>query len=189
MPSTFKPIKMSINLNLMKGVITLMIFFGLNNSIISQELELNKEFLSIEKYVSSMEELEEDISKAPVKWHLLHKLQVINGVVDIAANSNPEDFNSKSNFKWWYVATFGKIPRGQVKAPDVVNPSFDITEKDIKNALENAKLTASQWSNLEDNNFYQHHVLLDLNKRKIRRFLKVHTRHHLRIVRDITKER
>jgi phosphoribosyl-dephospho-CoA transferase len=112
-------------------------------------------------------------------------LQVINRVIDEAINSNPAEFNSKSNSKWWYVSTFGKIPRGKVKAPDVVNPSFDITKEDIKTTLEYARLSVSELSSLEKNNFYEHHVLLHLNKRKIKRFLKVHTRHHLRIINDI----
>jgi len=169
-------------------IITLIICFGVSNTSIAQEMELNSEFEKIENYIISMEELNSDESQAPIKWHLLHILQVINNVIDDAANSNTSDFKSKSNFKWWYVSTFGKIPKGKVKAPDVVNPNFDITEEEIRIALDNAKRSVSKWNQLKTNNFYKHHELLHLNKRKIKRFLTVHTRHHLRIVRNITKE-
>jgi len=172
----------------MKYLVTLLFFLFLNNVSIAQEMELNKEFLKIEAYLPAMENLNNNVSKAPIKWHLLHSLQVINNVIDEATNSDSKNFNSKSNFKWWYVSTFGKIPKGEVTAPDNANPKFNITNKDIKTALENAKLSLSKWSDLNKNNFYVHHVLLNLNKRKIKRFLKVHTRHHLRIVRDILED-
>ncbi|MFT4536745.1 MAG: hypothetical protein ACI9P5_004122 [Saprospiraceae bacterium] len=172
----------------MRSRITSIFSFVFNNEGAAQEIKLNKEFLKIEKYISMMEKSNDDVSRAPVKWHLLHSLQVINGVIDEAAKSNTVEFNSNSNFKWWYVSTIGKIPRGQVQAPDIVNPSFDITVKDVSTALDKAKLSVYEWTILKKNNFYAHHVLLHLNKHKIKRFLQVHTRHHLRIVRDITRD-
>ena len=151
-------------------------------------MKLDKEFLKIENYISVMEKSDKDVSKAPVKWHLLHLLQVIKGVIDNATSSDTVEFNSKSNLIWKYTSLFGKIPRGKITSPDVVNPKFDITEIEIRTTIDEAKLSVSQWSKLKKNNFYDHHILLHLNKRKIKRFLKVHTRHHLRIVRDITKD-
>jgi len=172
----------------MKYLNTLSLFLLLSSFSIAQEMNLNKEFLKIENYISVMEKSEKEISKAPVKWHLLHLLQVIKGVIDNAASSDPAEFNSKSNLVWKYTSLFGKIPRGKITSPDVVNPKFEITEIEIRTAIEDAKLRVSQWGKLKQNNFYNHHILLHLNKRKIKRFLKVHTRHHLRIVRDITKD-
>ena len=172
----------------MKYFIALSILLTPIAKVTAQEMNLTKEVLKIEKYLAVMDESNLSISEAPVKWHLLHALQVINGVIDEADTSNPDNFSSKSNFKWKYVSTFGKIPRGQVKAPDAVNPSFTISEKDLRDELDKAKLSLTTWQNLQKNNYYDHHVLLHLNKRKIRRFLKVHTRHHLRIVHDILGE-
>lgn len=155
--------------------------------ISAQELNLEKELTKLESYIVDMEIINNEVSQAPVKWQLLHILQVINGVCKKASASNPNDYNSKSNIKWRYVSTFGKIPRGTIKAPKNVNPTYDINENDIREALKMAKRSITNWSNLEKNNFYSHAVLLDLNKRKIKKFLKVHTRHHLKIVKDILK--
>jgi len=167
---------------------TLLLFLFLRSLSVAQEMKLDKEFLKIENYISVMEKSDKDVSKAPVKWHLLHLLQVIKGVIDNATSSDTVEFNSKSNLIWKYTSLFGKIPRGKITSPDVVNPKFDITEIEIRTTIDEAKLSVSQWSKLKKNNFYDHHILLHLNKRKIKRFLKVHTRHHLRIVRDITKD-
>lgn len=169
--------------------ILVLLFVSLISSanIIAQELDLDEEFSELETCISEMEELDTTVSKAPVKWHLLHALQVINGVYEQANGSSPADYSSKTNVKWRYVSVFGKIPRGKVKAPNAVNPSFDIDENEIRTELEKAKKSLSKWSSLEENNFYTHAVLLDLNKRKLKKFLTIHTQHHLKIVSDILK--
>ncbi|MGB5981993.1 MAG: hypothetical protein WBG46_07580 [Nonlabens sp.] len=171
----------------MKHLIQIVFLICSSLMVSGQEIDLSKEFAQMEQYLSSIEISNSNVSEAPVKWHLLHSLQVINGVIDMAGKSDPDSFNSKTNIKWRYVSIFGKIPRGQVKAPDVVNPTFRISKKDIMNELNKAKLSLLDWKNLQKNSYYEHHVLLHLNKRKIRRFLKVHTRHHLKIIRDILK--
>jgi len=157
------------------------------NQIVAQDFTLDEQFSKIESYLVDMEKLNIDVSKAPVKWHLLHVLEVINGVYKEAKNSNPENYKSGSNIQWFYVATFGKIPRGKVTSPEGVNPSYDISEKQMNEALEKAKESVKNWKTLQKNSFYAHHVLLNLNKSKIKRFLKVHTNHHLKIVKDILK--
>ena len=169
----------------MRFFITILIIFCSHHLVMSQAIDLNKEFLEIENAISVMEKTNPSVSQSPVKWHLLHLLGVINTVIDEASNSNEADYNPKSNFNWFYVSTFQKMPRGKVEAPDKVNPNLDISQKDIRTELENAKLSLSKWSDLNKNNFYEHHVLLHLNKSKLRKFLKIHTRHHLKIVRDI----
>ena len=141
----------------------------------------------MEEYITVMETSNDSVSKAPIKWHLLHMLQVINGVVYTAAQSDPDEYDSKSSFSWFYVSTFGKIPRGRGKAPASVNPSFDISEEEIRQTLEAAKQSLAAWSDLEKKNYFSHPVFLDLKKSEIKRFLIVHTRHHLDIVEDFVE--
>jgi hypothetical protein len=171
----------------MKHRIAFFIFLFSYSIATAQEVDLTDEFLQLEEYITVMDKSSESVSAAPVKWHLLHLLQVINGVVASASQSDPEGYESKSSFEWFYVSTTGKIPRGVGKAPASVNPSFDISENDIRTALEAAKLSLIQWSNLDNKNYFSHPVFLDLNKRKLKKFLKIHTRHHLLIVEDIVE--
>lgn len=172
----------------MKHRIAIFIFLFSYSIATAQKVDLTDEFLQLEEYMTAMDVLDTSVSKAPVKWHLLHSLQLINGVVAIATRSDPDEYVSKSSFEWFYVSTTGKIPRGVGKAPAAVNPSFDISEEDIRKGLEAAKLSLTQWSKLEDDNYFSHPVFLDLNKRKLKKFLKIHTRHHLRIVADIVED-
>ncbi|MCZ4408802.1 DUF1569 domain-containing protein [Cryomorphaceae bacterium 1068] len=171
----------------MKRHIAFFIFLFSYSIATAQEVDLTDEFLQLEEYLTVMDSLNESVSQAPVKWHLLHLLQVINGTMATATHSDPDGFESKSSFEWFYVSTTGKIPRGVGKAPDAVNPSFDISEDDIRIELEAAKLSLMQWSDLDDDNYFRHPVFLDLNKRKLKKFLKIHTRHHLHIVEDIVE--
>ncbi len=154
----------------------------------AQELNLNKELNQIEFYLADMDNANLEVSEAPVKWHLYHSLKVINGVLKEAENSNPEDYNSKTNRQWMYISLFNKIPRNKVTAPDKVNPSYDIKKDQILSELKKARKSIAGWSDLEKNNFYKHAVLANLNKRKIKKFLRVHSRHHLKIVNDILKQ-
>lgn len=172
----------------MKTLIFLSILIISNTVIVSQEEPISEELALIEHYINVMDIVNEDVSGAPIKWHLLHMLQVINGVYAEAEKSNPNTYNSKTNLKWRYTSIFGKIPRGYVKAPNNVNPTYDISEKDIREELEKAKLSLKAWNTLQKNSYYNHHILLHLNKRKIKRFYKVHTKHHLKIVRDILRK-
>ncbi|GAL75017.1 hypothetical protein JCM19275_1056 [Nonlabens ulvanivorans] len=157
-------------------------------SLKAQELNLDKEFHKIESYLMVMDEANLEVSEAPVKWHLFHSLQVINGVLKEAEHSNPDEYNSKTNFQWRFVSVFNKIPRNKVTAPDKVNPSYNITKKQILEELKKARKSIEGWRDLEKNNFYKHAVLMNLNKRKIRKFLRVHSRHHLKIIQDILKK-
>ena len=155
----------------------------------AQQIDLNEELAQIEIRIALMETSDTTVSAAPVKWHLLHMLQVINAVYDEALASNPNEYDSKSNIQWFYISTFQKIPRGKVTAPDRVNPSFDISEKEIRTELAKTRERLAKWSSLEKNNYFNHFILLHLNKRKLPKFLKVHTRHHLGIVNDIIEKK
>lgn len=77
----------------MKYFIVLLILLNSNSIVIAQEMKLTKEVLKIEEYISRIDESNENISNAPAKWHLLHSLQVITGVIEEATNPNPDNFN------------------------------------------------------------------------------------------------
>jgi len=153
----------------------------------AQQSLLEHQLQQVENYLPLFEKSNDEVSEAPVKWHLLHALKVINATYNEALSSKSANYNRASNFKWWYVSTFGKIPRGTVRAPDTMNPSFDIKKTEIISELNIVKVNLKNWDSLQKNNFYDHAILLNLNKRKLKRFLKVHTKHHLKIIRDIVE--
>jgi len=172
----------------MKTTLSSILLLAITVSASGQNKYMAKEMKFIEDNLNTIEINNKDVSKASIGWHLLHILKVINGIYEEADNSNPENYKSESNIKWFYVSFFGKIPRGKVKSPSEFNPKSDIKVDEIKEELAKARLNIKQWKSLSSKSHYKHPVLGLLNRRKSKRFIKVHSKHHIRIIKDILKQ-
>ena len=124
------------------------------------------------------------VSSSSVGWHLLHNLQVINGVVATLAASNPAEYAPKHTFRKWYVLFTKKIPRGKARAPKGVVPET-ISKEELDSALDRASLSVLNLLNQQPKQFFPHPLFGHLNTKLAKRFLWIHTEHHLKIVRDI----
>lgn len=124
------------------------------------------------------------ISAESVGWHLLHNLQVINGMIAGLAASDPSKYSPKASFTKWLILLTKKIPRGKAQAPNSAVPKhIDKVELDV--ALDRASLSILNLLNQMPNKFFTHPGFGDLNTRMTKRFLWIHTEHHLKIVRDM----
>ena len=127
----------------------------------------------------------EAISKAPVGWHIQHSLMVINTIIYSLEKSEEKDYKWKFNFLRTFIMTMGKFPRGKVQSPKSVRPkeaySLDKLQADFKTTETNLE----KLDVLPKNSFFTHPIFGDLNLKPSIRFLKLHTLHHLRIIRDI----
>lgn len=126
----------------------------------------------------------ESISKSSIGWQLDHALKVINAVCKVAPDSSPEKYKPNTTFIKFFVMTFGYIPRGRAKAPKIVT-SDAINEQDLiaqhKEAIEGLK----KLEKLHPNQYFSHPMFGHLNAKALRKFLYIHTYHHLKIMRDI----
>jgi hypothetical protein len=127
------------------------------------------------------------VSKATIGWHILHNLNVINGVYAATAASDPSQYHWKFSFARLIVFLTGKIPRGKAKSPKQVQPAENFTEADILAALEKAKQNAANFDSLKAGAFFKHPFFGALTLPKTKKFLAIHTNHHLEIMRDILK--
>ncbi len=148
---------------------------------------LNALLLETESYFSFQEALDHDVSKASVGWHLAHSFKVINEVCTSLKLSKPENFSSQFNLKREVVFALGSFPRGKAKAPKVVIPEGDITSVNLLKDLQTARKNLSEFDSLEENNYFEHPYFNQLNKIHAKRLLEVHTKHHLKIIKDIVK--
>jgi hypothetical protein len=146
---------------------------------------LHKEFRVIQEYIDYQEKKNLKISKADVGWHLDHSLKVINSVFEALETSNSNDYKKKFNVLRLFTFTLGSFPRGKAKSPKRVLPPVIILKGDIENQLEKAILNFKKIENLEENQFFMHPLFKQLNKKQTIKFLRLHTNHHLKIVRDI----
>jgi len=141
----------------------------------------------LEKYIVDKDNFDEKVSKVTVGWHLHHSLKVINSVYDLLQSSDPNSYKKKFNFLRLLVYTLGKIPKGKGKAPKSVLPPDKITTEDIISQLTKAREKLKVFKELDENSNFKHPVFGVLNKKQTKRFLKIHTQHHLQIVKDILK--
>ncbi|WP_405562562.1 DUF1569 domain-containing protein [Polaribacter sp. Asnod6-C07] len=146
---------------------------------------MHKELKLIEDYLIHFDKENSKISKANVGWHLDHSLKVVNSVSEFLINSDPKAY--KKTFSFSRVITFalGIFPRGKVQAPKRVLPPESILKKDLVDQIELVKINLKLLENIENNKYFVHPIFKQLNKKQALQFLKIHTNHHLKIVKDI----
>lgn len=146
---------------------------------LNQEMEALKASLKYaDKHVST-------VSINNVDWHIYHALLVISGVCALLKQSTPQDYQPKFSFLKFGIMATGIIPRGKAKAPKTVVPPTKIDSDEILQLFSKVEHQLNSLEQLDKNHFYKHHLFGDLNLKKSVRFLGIHTRHHLEIIRDI----
>lgn len=173
-----------VGLGLLVVVLVLVCLAIFNNSASSND-HLEEQLVTIEGFFDKKDISNPEVSKSGVGWHLDHILKVINNISDSLAISNPSDYTSTFNTQRVFVLTTGFIPRGAAQAAASVTPPDTILLDSLRLQLENAKQNLNAFENLNAEAHYKHAVFDNLNRDQTRRFLEVHTRHHLKIVADI----
>lgn len=141
---------------------------------------------NLEYKISEHETINATISTVSVGWQIEHILLTINGVVD--ALQNP-----RTAYKWSFrlprILVFGmnKIPRGKAKAPKKVQPKGSFDVMNIKKQFETARKNIQLLQTLDKNLYFEHPFLGHLKLKQTKKFLEIHTKHHLKIIDDITQ--
>lgn len=131
--------------------------------------------------------LSTNVSKAPIAWHLDHSLKVINKIHDVLRDSDPTVYEKRFSFSRTFSFLFGYIPRGRAKSPASVLPSYKIKTEEILSQLEKARVNIKDLEVLDQNANFVHPIFGHLNTKQTKRFLDLHTKHHLKIVSDILR--
>ncbi len=147
---------------------------------------LEQHLNSLENYISSADQKNLKVSKASISWQLNHSLIVINSIIKIMQQS---DLNTKTKLTLIgrFCLFFNYIPRGKGKAPKAVNPKEDISKKELTEKLKGTRRDIALLEELDSKSNFKHLYFGTLNKKTTIKFLNMHTKHHLKIVRDILK--
>lgn len=151
--------------------------------------ELRNQLIELENRIKNQDILNPTVSKSSVGWHIEHSLLVMNLTIESIKKSNPDNYKWAFNFNRFMVFMTNKIPRGKVRAPKVVQPTEVFTEDSLKNHLEKVRNNYEKLSELSSNNYFQHPFMGHLNLKSTIRFMKVHTEHHINIIRDIIESK
>jgi len=150
---------------------------------------LKKELLEIEQFIKQSHETNTKISTKGIDWHLDHSLKVMIGVSKTLKKSNPADYNKNFNLKRSIIFAMNKIPRGKGRAPKRVLPPEVITKNDLHVELNETKKLFNEIENLPENSNFKHPYFGMLNLKQTKKFLRLHTNHHLKICRDIVNKK
>jgi hypothetical protein len=126
------------------------------------------------------------VSSASVGWHIAHSYLALSSICRALVNSDPALYVSPPfNLKKIIVKNLGMIPRGKGKAPETVLPAGNIDPATLKELFEKSISSILGIENLPENSFFNHPVFGVLNKSEAIRFIQIHTKHHLKIIKDI----
>ena len=166
-----------------------LVFLGLEiQNRNSDEMFLGNELIELESYFRYRDSIDHDVSQVPVAWHLDHSLRTINEIYRAVKNSNPEEYSGSINLGRSILLLTNKIPRGKAKAPKIVTPPDTINTENLKVLLDHAWINLRAYDSLPKKAFFTHPHLGKLKKKTAKRFLEIHTEHHLKIIRDILKQ-
>ncbi len=147
--------------------------------------ELSKLIKLLEEKIPMMDAANTQISSAKVGWHIQHSLLVVNSIINGLKQSDPNTYRWKFNLNKTLIFTLGKIPRGKGKAPKVVQPQAEMSKELLLESVEKAKNSIAELNNVHKNQYFLHPYFGHLNLKPTIKFLKIHTKHHLKIINDI----
>lgn len=127
------------------------------------------------------------VSQSTIGWQIDHSLLVINSVISQLKESNPDDYKWKFSKYKLLIQITNTIPRGKVRVPKSVKPIDVATIQDLTSKLELAKKHLMDLEMLDPKSYFTHPFFGDLKLKSAIWFLKLHTRHHLKIIADIIK--
>ena len=148
---------------------------------------LQKELAEIEQFIEKYKAQNSSISAKGIDWHIDHSLKVIISVCRLLKKSDPSTYKWKFNGTRLFVYTFNYFPRGKGKSPKAVLPPTNILKEDLKNQLDETKQELNSLLNLPQKSYFNHPYFGSLDLIKTKKFLKLHTLHHLKICREIVK--
>ena len=127
------------------------------------------------------------ISARGVDWHIDHSLRVIISICRILKKSDLKKYKKNINIPRSILFRVGWMPRGRAKAPDAVNTTGQIDMEAVHLNFEKANQELSEINHLPPNSHFKHFVFGRLNLKEAKRFIELHTRHHLKIMEDIIR--
>jgi len=148
---------------------------------------LEKEINELESFLKSIDLEKASVSSVSVGWHIDHALRAIYVIIKSLQRSEPANYKWRFNLGRIFILTFKYIPRGTAKAPKNVISQSNINKERILVLLEKTKASIPQLSHLQPTNFFIHADAGYLKLKAAKKFLEIHTTHHIKIIEDILK--
>ncbi len=146
--------------------------------------KLTAQLSEIEQHLPAFATINSRVSQVSAGWHLSHCMLTLTRIIETIAASDPAGYKRIFSFSRLIVFTSNNIPRGKGRAPKTVLPT-DISEAALQNQLQELGKLVAKLDGLNPNQYFAHPYFGDLKLKQATRFMEIHTRHHLKIVREI----
>lgn len=179
--------RINIILILMAGILLLSsaasVESGKRNS--NLKVKLNE----VASYIALRDTINLEVSEASVAWHMDHIYLMVNQLHKALKYSDESNYKVDSNKTRDYVFASNTLPRGKVTAPESVTPKGNITINTLQMHYNEALATVEKLPALAEKKHFNHPILGTMNRDETIKFLTIHTEHHLKIIRDILKDK
>tara|TARA_Y100000385_G_scaffold284987_1_gene344032 strand:- start:266 stop:703 length:438 start_codon:yes stop_codon:yes gene_type:complete len=141
--------------------------------------------LRLKSLIPHADKINPAISAREVGWHLEHSLKIICSICKTLVNSRPENYASSFNVVKYYILWSKRIPRGKVRSPKHFNNKQAINIPGLHKLLKDAVSALADLENLHPKQHFRHPLFGDLNLSQGKKFILIHTNHHLDIADEI----
>ena len=148
---------------------------------------LEKELATISTIIQNDDQLNSKVSSKGTYWHADHVLKVMISINKALKKSNPDEYRWRFNFWRFLIFLIGFIPRGSGRAPKRVQSFDPVSRGDLLQQFDQARTMMAELEHLPARSFFKHPYFGMMNLSNGQWFLTIHTRHHLKIIKDITR--
>ncbi len=148
---------------------------------------LDEQLNELENYIPQYKLNSPATSAGSVGWHITHCLLTMANVMAAVSRSDAASYTPKKSLLKFVVMNSGFIPRGKVKAPKIVQPIGVDDEVVLKEKLLQAKKSLASINSWNARQYFDHPIFGHVPANKTKRFIAVHTNHHLKIIREILR--
>lgn len=131
---------------------------------------------------------ETDVSQWSVGMHVHHACRASTGIAKALERSEPPVPPLEENERRDELLSTGRIPRGAAEAPEIALPQEGIAGDDLAEQIARCEEALARALALPTDRWFRHFALGVLDRDSSLRFIEVHHRHHLGIIRDILKK-
>lgn len=143
----------------------------------------------VASYIALRDTINLEVSEASVAWHMDHIYLMVNQLHKALEYSDESNYKAESNKTRDYVFTSNTLPRGKVTAPESVRPAENLTINTLRMHYDEALAKVEKLPLLAEKKHFNHPILGTMNRDETIKFLTIHTEHHLKIIRDILKNK
>ncbi len=139
----------------------------------------------LDKHLPKWADKNEKISKWTVGMQIEHCLLGTRRICSGVAISKPYPGKIKKGLVRRIIFLTGTIPRGRGKAPDASIPNEATTESDLRELLREANRSVQKAAESDDDCWWEHFMFGVFKRDEALQFVKIHNKHHLKIISDI----